>query len=116
MSPQDFVQLVQRTRFRLTDEKSVQEALSKALSERGIPHEREVTLGPGDIVDFMLPDGLAVEIKIKASRRAIYRQCERYCRSEKVSALVLATATATGFPPELAGKPCWVASLGTGCL
>ena len=83
--------------------------------KENIEHEREVRLAPGDIVDFMI-GGVAIEVKIGGRKRSIYDQCERYCEHERVEALVLATSVAMGFPPEIKGKPCYVASLGRGWL
>lgn len=100
----------------LGSEKAVQEELSRVLDAAGMRHKREVELSPGNVVDFMVEGGIAIEVKIKAPKRSIYRQCERYCEHPQVEALVLATATAMGFPQKIHGKPCWVASLGRGWL
>lgn len=110
------LRLVEGTPFLLSNEKEVQAELSRIFTENEIPHKREVVLGPGDIVDFMLEGGIAIEVKIKVPKRSAYRQCKRYCEHESVNALILASATATGFPEEINGKPCWVASLGRGWL
>jgi len=114
--PAEVARLIMSWPIVLGSEKSVQERLSALLDEAGIRHKREVELGPGDLVDFMIEGGIALEVKLKASKRAIYRQCARYCAHPSVKALVLASATAMGFPPEIHGKPCWVASLGRGWL
>lgn len=116
MQPGEIVRLVSGTPIPLTDEKEAQAALSVAFDNAGIRHKREVRLSGADVVDFMAEGGIAIEVKLKAPKRAIYRQCERYCAHEQVKALVLVTATATGFPTEINGKPCWVASLGRGWL
>ena len=114
--PAEIVRLLESTRFVLSGEKAVQEKLSATLEAAGIRHRRELEIAPGDIVDFMIEGGTVIEMKIKAPKRAIYRQCARYCAHPQVTALVLATATAIGFPPEIEGKPCYVASLGRGWL
>ncbi|WP_196223204.1 hypothetical protein [Roseibium sp. RKSG952] len=110
------VSLLQRCPLPLRDEKKLQEAISTALTEAGIPHKREHHLSGSDIVDFIFPSGLVMEVKIKAPKRAIYRQCQRYCKHDAVKGLILATATATGFPPDINERPCWVVSLGMGWL
>lgn len=74
---------------------------------------REVELVKGDIIDFMVGP-IGVEVKIKGQRRAIYRQCERYCEHACVGSLVLATNVAMGMPETINGKPVFVASLGRG--
>jgi hypothetical protein len=80
----------------------------------------KATSRSADIADFFLPcpdgRGVVVEIKIKGSRRALHDQCERYCKSPDTAALIVATNLALGFPEEIAGKPCYVASLGRGWL
>lgn len=112
----EIVSLLRRCALPLREEKKLQEAISGVLTENNIPHKREHRLSDEDIVDFLFPSGLVMEVKIKAPKRAIYRQCERYCGHKEVKGLILATATATGFPPEINDRPCWVASLGTGWL
>jgi hypothetical protein len=60
--------------------------------------------------------GVGMEVKIKGSKREMYRQCERYCLHERVSALILATNVATGMPATINGKPVFVALLSRGWL
>lgn len=116
MLPHEFIAAVTSHRFDLSDEKVLQADIAGVLTKLGAQFKREVRLNSSDIVDFMLPDGLAVEVKIKAPKRTIYRQCKRYCAHDAVSGLILVTATAIGFPEEIEGKPCWVASLGRAWL
>jgi hypothetical protein len=102
-------------RFHLSDEKRLQSLIAAEFVTAGIEHEREVRLSGADIIDFMVGD-IGIEVKIKGQRREIYRQCERYCRHEKVKALILATNVAMGFPPELAGKATYFVHLGRAWL
>lgn len=90
MTPEQIVKFIQIRRLPLGDEKKAQWALAAEFDASGIAYEREVDLGGGDIIDFMVGD-TAIEMKIKEQRRAIYRQCERYCSHDRVKALVLAT-------------------------
>lgn len=115
-TPQDVVRLIVTNPIVLNNEKAVQAEISCLLDREGIRHRREVLLSEGSVVDFMIEGGIAVEVKLKASKRAVYRQCERYCEHEQVKALVLVSGTAMGLPPEIKGKPCWMASLGAGWL
>lgn len=110
------VSLISSTPIVQTSEVAVQEKISGILEAHGIAHKREVVLGPGDRPDFMIEGGIALEVKLKAGKRAIYRQCERYCEYDAVKGLILVSATAMGFPREIHGKPTWVASLGGGWL
>ena len=116
MHPAEIAALISRTPFVQSNEIAVQEKISDLLKSHGVKHKREVVLGPGDRPDFMLEGGVAIEVKLKASKRTIYRQCERYCEYDAVKALILVSATAIGFPEEINGKSTWVASLGGGWL
>lgn len=110
MKPEEIVLFLRARRFPLNDEKALQAMLSQEFSNAGIEHEREVVLAPGDKVDFMV-GAVAIEVKIRESKRKIYNQCARYMEHERVSSLVLLTATAIGLPPEICGKPIFYVSL-----
>lgn len=110
------VSVLSNTPIVQSNETAVQEKISEILSAHGIVHKREVVLGPGDRPDFMVDGGIALEVKLKASKRAIYRQCERYCKYDAVKGIILISGTAMGFPREIHGKPSWVVSLGGGWL
>lgn len=99
-------------RLPLHDEKRLQEAMAEALEEAAIEHTTEALLGPGERVDFLTPDGLAIECKLQARKRAIYHQLCRYARHSSVSGLLLVTNTAMGLPPAIEGKPVFYCSLG----
>jgi hypothetical protein len=98
-------------RLPLSDEKILQAEMASVFLGAGIAFDREVRLGDGDIVDFMV-GGTAIEVKIKGARRAIYRQLERYARHERVAAILLATNVPMGLPALIGGKPAAVAELG----
>lgn len=107
--------LLTKHRLPLSDEKILQAEMAAVFEAAGIGFRREVRLGDGDIVDFMV-GGCAVEVKIKGGKRSIYRQCERYCGHPEVSELVLATNVPMSLPAEICGKPVAVALLGLGWL
>lgn len=102
--------VLKRARLPLESEKATQAALAEAFDQYGIPYVREVTLSEGDIVDFLV-EGIAIEIKLKGSRMAIYRQICRYAASPKVHRVLLLTARCMGLPEEIEGKPANVFSL-----
>ena len=104
-----------RARLPLNDEKRLQVEIEPLLARTGLLIRREVTLAPGDVVDFMADD-IAIEIKIKGQRRAILRQCERYAAHDAVAAIILVTNVAMGFPATLNGKPTAVLNLGRAWL
>lgn len=110
------VTLLTRHRLPLADEKMLQTEMAAAFSRAGLPFAREVRLGEGDVVDFMVDKAVAVEVKIKGSKRNVYRQCERYCAHDGVRELVLATNLPMALPEKICGKPTSVALLGLGWL
>lgn len=112
------VSQIEAHRLPLQDEKSTQAELARLLDAIGLTYRREVRLSAADIVDFMLPvaaeqgsGGIAIELKIKGQRRAIYRQLERYCAHDDVAALILATNVPMGLPDQINGKPVALARL-----
>lgn len=115
MTPFEVRRLLSSVRLPIDSEKALQAAIEAHLTASGAAFEREVTLAPGDIVDFMV-GAVAVEVKIKGARRAIYRQCERYAAHDNVEAILLVTNVAMGFPPEIGGKPTAVLHLGRAWL
>lgn len=99
-------------RYPLSQEKVTQAAISLWLTECGIYSEREVILGAGDIVDFMV-GGVAIEVKLRgAQKMAVYKQLCRYAKYPVVKAIVLVTNLSMGLPDEIEGKPAYYVSLG----
>ena len=115
MTAEAIVTLLRRHRFRMDNEKLLQGQIETVLKANDVAHAREHRLAPGDIVDFLAGD-IAIECKIKGQRRAIYRQCERYCAFESVGSFILVTNAAMGMPKEIAGKPIYVVDLGRSWL
>lgn len=114
-------------RLPLSDEKALQTQIGLMLELEQVPFVREVRLdGEGkDIVDFMVGPGAAlqplepacaIEVKIGGSRRAIFRQVERYCGHPQVAEIVLATNVPMTLPFEINGKRTAVANLGRAWL
>ena len=108
--------IVQRGRFDLSDEKRTQTQLADALTAAGLPFAREHALSEGDVVDFLVAGILAVELKIKGSKKAIFRQLERYAGHDCVHAILLVSALAIPLPATIKGKPAATASLAFGWL
>ncbi|EJN14727.1 hypothetical protein PMI42_01700 [Bradyrhizobium sp. YR681] len=119
------VDIFGRYRLPLSDEKDLQAKIAEMLELEQVPFVREVRLDDSDIVDFMVGEGAllqplapccAIEVKIGGSRRAIYRQVERYCAHPQVAEIVLATNVPMNLPDEVGGKPTAVANLGRAWL
>lgn len=109
------IQCLKKYRFPLNNEKLLQFEISKSFVDEGIRFEREVTLGVGNIIDFMC-DSVGVEVKIKGSKLEIFRQIERYCDAPALTDIILATNVAMGLPENINGKSVWSVNLGRAWL
>lgn len=110
--------LLSRGQFDYADETKCQLMIEDFLLGCGAVFHREFQLSDG-IVDFFFPrSGLCLEVKASKqwSRRAVYRQCERYCKDARVMGLVLATGRSQGLPDLINGKPVRVLALGAAFL
>jgi hypothetical protein len=103
-------------RHDLTNEEAIQRSIAGALAAAELPFVREAVLAPGSRVDFLVASSIAVEVKLRCSSKAVYRQLLRYAGVPGVTGLVLATAKRIGLPATIAGKPCRVVSLGEAWL
>lgn len=98
--------------YRMAQESLLQEDLEKHFRAGCIPYEREFKFSTTERVDFFVDGHIAVELKIKGSRRGILRQMQRYADVERVDSLILMTSAAMGMPATLSGKPVYVVQLG----
>ncbi len=91
----------------LTHETKTQDGIEAALREAGIRFEREVRLGPGERIDFLVHGGIGVEVKLRAGRSLVLRQLHRYAAHDRINALILVTSTPrlTNLPATFNGKP-----------
>lgn len=115
VTPDRVISALLGSRFSLAREKETQAEIASEFDRVGIAYRREVDLGARNIIDFLI-DGVGIEVKIGGSKRAIFAQCKRYCETSKLSALILTTNVAIGFPAEIARVPCFVVSLGRAWL
>ncbi|RSK50081.1 hypothetical protein [Hymenobacter rigui] len=102
-------------RFDLQNEKVLQLQLAQAFEAAALPAQREVSLSPASIIDFMV-GSIGVEVKIKGTPKAIYQQCQRYCESEHITSLLLLTNKQVRLPASLHGKHTHVFNLGLSWL
>lgn len=108
--------IIKSKRLSLNTEKELQKELEQLFDEKGLEGiEREYAFDKNNIVDFFW-DGLAIEVKIKGSKPAIYKQCERYCEQEEVKSLLLITNRTMGFPEQINKKDCYAYSIGQNWL
>src|SRR6476660_8452690 len=90
------------TRFSLTNEKETQAQIEKVLKQLlSCAVEREVHLTSADIVDFMIDDKIAIEVKLRGTKKAIYAQLKRYAQSKKVYSIILVSGVTLGLPKEI---------------
>lgn len=79
-------------RFRWANEAELQESLALALVAMGaqgvVP---EAPLDPHGRIDFFLPGGVGIEVKVDGSPSAVTRQLMGYARHEAITELVLVT-------------------------
>lgn len=105
------IPLLKSKRFSLQNEKQLQQEIEE-LFHFGLPLEfkREFHLDNNNIIDFLVCQ-LGIEVKINAQRRAIYKQCERYCEFDQIKQLLLITNRSMGFPEQINGKDCFLFNL-----
>lgn len=109
----DLVSLLKKHRFNYSNEKDLQEGIASLLIQNGIWFTRETPLGEAGIIDFMLLEGIGIEVKIKGSPVEVARQLLRYAGHREITQLILVTGrTRLGkLPPKLFGKPITVVSM-----
>lgn len=114
-----FAIILEQQRFSMSQEKQTQAEIEEFLKSKGFYYEREKRLSAQDVPDFILNTGdgnILLEVKTRCSRRAVYRQLERYAQHNNVNGLVLLTATSMKLPNQINGKPAIVVSIGAGWL
>lgn len=94
-------------------EVSIQDRIAESLTARGIEFQREYRLGPRNRVDFLCPDGIAIEVKKgKPGSSALTAQAERYAAFDAVSSIILVVERCVFDPPvEANGKPVYYIAL-----
>jgi hypothetical protein len=113
----DVIQVVAASKFSLINEKRLQSELADAFSDNGLEFEREHRLeGSRNVVDFMFPGVLAVEVKLRQAKASIYRQLQRYAKHPSVEKILLISNTPMGLPTEIHGKPSYFWSVGSAWL
>lgn len=97
-------------RYRLENEKTVQDGVAEVLTAIDVPFEREYSVG-ADRFDFLCAGSIVIEVKVAGSLPEALRQADRYCAHEFVSAVVIANSRfgfrrgAVSQVDQLRGKP-----------
>lgn len=106
--PWGVVGILKRYEFRFSSEAELQNGVGEVLEKNGIFYAREYSLTERDRIDFYLPAGIGLEVKIDGSGNDLLRQCSRYLQLPQLHALVVVAAghrLASAIPSTLCGKP-----------
>lgn len=93
--------------FSSSGESQLQVAVAIALGESRILFQREVDLGEAGRIDFLLDNGIGLELKVRGSAGNIAAQLSRYASSPQIRELVLVTTRHIHcqLPDSIGGKP-----------
>lgn len=99
-------ELLKDKKLIVSDEKQLHRQLIKLFGNTsGFPvFQMEYSLGIKGRVDFFI-SGSAIEVKIKGSPKAIYRQLKLYAEHDEVKEIILITAKTMTLPGTINGKP-----------
>jgi hypothetical protein len=105
--------LVGGSRFHHANERELQDGIAEVLAGARVEFKREVWLGAGAVIDFLLPGGIGLEVKVAGTLAAVTRQLHRYAGNPKVSELLLVTSRPQHdqMPVAMQGKPVRVVTL-----
>ena len=112
---EDVLHILSNRRFVLHDEKLLQDEIYNALLTKiyknDIKKEYHLDDKNESIIDFLVYGHIGIEVKIKGQKRAIYRQCERYCSFDDIQQLILFTNVSMGFPEQINDKDCYLINM-----
>ncbi len=109
--------LLDKKQYSLHSEKFVQTEIYNILRDHSsFSVKREYRLSNKHIIDFIIDDGIGVEVKVKGSAVSILKQCESYCGYDDIHTLILITSKSMGFPCSIKTKPCYYFSLSRAML
>ena len=115
----ELVHLLTSHRFRWSHEEELQVGIAQVLTAAGIEHQREAVLAGAGRIDFLLPDGIGLEVKVDGAPAEVARQVLAYARHPEITALIVVTAragTARLLPASSHGKAIHVVSLWRGAF
>ena len=106
---------LQKARLDLQNEKVLQQQIYDLFIQAGIECRREVQLSAGNIIDFVSHQ-IGIEVKINGTKKAIYKQCERYAAHDELLALIVVTNKSIALPSHINNKPTFIINLGQAWL
>lgn len=90
------------------EEYEIQNEVAKVLGLHNIKFQKEYTLGPRNRIDFLLDNGIGIEVKKgKPNKVKVINQLERYSRFNKITALILIIERSMDIPSIINDKPCF---------
>lgn len=98
--------------YHFADERELQDGLAIVLAP--LDAQREVRFDAADRIDFLLPGGIGIEVKIDGSLSALTRQVHRYAQRDEITALIIVTSRRrlAQLPDAINGKPIRVVRVG----
>lgn len=112
MTLQKLFDILKAKRFTLENEKVTQYQIEQVLIEHKAPYVREYFLDERSEPDFLVGDGIVIEVKIKGQKRKILQQILRYSNHPDVKAVLLITNVTLGDVILFENKPFKTLSLG----
>lgn len=101
----DLIQVLSSHKFTAAmNEKELQQEIEAVLRGRGYDVVREARISEREVVDFLV-GAVAVEIKVRGSAMAHFRQVNSYLKCDSVQGLILMTWRRQCLPSQINGKP-----------
>jgi len=89
------------------EEKNLQADIAKLLSDAGITYSKEYRLGPRNRIDFMLENGIGIEVKKgKQNSQVVLNQVVRYAKCDDVTGIIIVSEYNLQLPKCINKKPC----------
>lgn len=104
MTPKELIHIIRKQRFSIANEKSTQQEIALFFTNNSIEFNREIRLDEKNIIDFMI-GSTGIEVKIKGSKKDIYKQICRYAEFDIIKQLVLLTTVSMNLPSVINNKP-----------
>lgn len=107
ISSESICKLLSGYKFNFNDERALQDGIETVLVTGNFEFKRELHISKKDRPDFVLANGIAIEIKVQGTQSQFLRQASRYLLDQQISELILIGTPywINNIPPSLHGKP-----------
>jgi len=102
---ENVVAALAKARYSIQNEGKLQVQIEKQLQSEGFTFSREFRLSQPDRIDFLVKDGIGIEVKINRAENTLIRQAGRYLAHDEVKTLILVTIRPVNLPDILLKKP-----------